>query len=104
MATPTPWQVAAAGRRPPPARRIEHYVRDPYNFSHLTVSNGTNPQLRIPPTGPNSAGAPPPTSAPTIESVEIIVYGTNPNATYGVNTGTPVSVGVSQNSGQAQPL
>lgn len=88
MGTPTPWQVA--GRRfPPKSRRIETYAYDPYNFSHVTTTNGTNVTLVIPCTGPNSAGAPPPTSVRTVTGVTIIVTGGTDTPGYGNNFGTP---------------
>ena len=88
MGESTPWQVAGH-RFPPKSRRIEDYAYDPYNFSHVTVTNGTNATLVIPPTGPNSIGAPPPTSARTITSVTFITTGGTDTPGYGNNLGTP---------------
>jgi hypothetical protein len=50
MAEPSPWQAA----RPqfPKVRRQEVYVRDPYNFSATSVSQGdNNPVVPIPAMG-----------------------------------------------------
>ena len=88
MATPTPWQVANR-RFPPRRKRVETYVYDPYNFSHVTTTNGTNVAVTVPSTGPNAAGATPPTSARQIESVTIITYGTEKDVVYGNNLGSP---------------
>lgn len=83
MSTPVPWQLAA--RKAPRVRKTYVYKRDPYNFSHVTTSNGTNPQIVIPCTGPHAAGAVWPVSAPTIESVQVTLTGTTTNVVYGVN-------------------
>ena len=88
MATPTPWQVA--GRRTPlVTRRVEKYTYDPYNFSHVTSTNGTNVAVTVPCTGPNAAGATPPTSARQVESVTVLTTGTEGDVVYGNNFGTP---------------
>ena len=88
MATPTPWQVANVKRRIQ-YRRIEAYKYDPYNFSHVTTTNGTNVAVTVPATGPNAAGATPPTSTRQIESVTVIATGTERDVIYGNNLGSP---------------
>lgn len=49
------------------------YTRDPYNFGYVSISNGTNPPVYIPPSGPNSAGAVTPTLARQIDHVDVVV-------------------------------
>lgn len=83
----TPWQVAA--RRAPTVSRKPVYGYDPYNFSHVTTSNGTNPRVAIPATGPHAIGAPPPSSTRQVVAVEVTVIGTNASAEYGNNLGGP---------------
>ena len=87
MATPSPWQVALP-RRPQHVKKIDVYAYDPYNFSHLTTTSGTNPVIRIPAVGPNAAGAVYPTSARTIVDVIVKVWGTHA-PDYGNNSGVP---------------
>ena len=81
-ATPTPWQLAQPTQAT--VRKIEHYKRDPYNFSSVSVSQGTNPVVYIPQDGPHAAGAIPPSRFPEVASVEVIVTGSL-GPTYGVN-------------------
>lgn len=88
MAEPTPWPLANNNRKRR-VRRIEHYVRDPYNFTWETVSNGTNPAIRIGAVGPHAAGAPNPSDIKIVESVEVITTGTLRDAIYGNNRGEP---------------
>ena len=87
MATPTPWQVAAYKK--PTVKRTPVYAYDPYNFSLVTTSNGTNPPVTIPATGPNAAGAVFPTSARTVINVLVEVVGTNAVVEYGNNLAGP---------------
>ena len=82
MAEPTPWQLSQP--KQPTVRHIEHFVRDPYNFSYPSTSQGTNPVVVIPADGPHAAGAIPPSKFPEIASVEVIVTG-SAAPTYGVN-------------------
>lgn len=84
MASPTPWQLANVNRHPATVRKPV-YARDTYNFSSVSVSNGTNPTVAIPATGPNSAGAPPPSDVRTVLSYDITTTGTLQNVVYGVN-------------------
>lgn len=84
MASPTPWQLANVNRRPVTVR-TPVFVRDTYNFSSVSVSNGTNPTVAIPATGPNAAGAPPPSSTRSVDHYEVTVTGTERNVVYGVN-------------------
>jgi hypothetical protein len=86
MADFTPWQIAA--RKAPRATTTYVVAYDPYNFSHITTTNGTNPPLTIPCDGPGAAGAVPPTSRPEIVAIEITLSGTN-QPTYGSNLGEP---------------
>jgi len=75
MAEATPWQAAA--RRKTVYKKTAVYTYDPYNFSHVTTSNGTNPPMVIPCTGPGSAGAIPPSSSPQVAYVVMTATGTN---------------------------
>lgn len=87
MAEMTPWQVA--GRKTQTVKRVPVYARDPYNFSSVSASSGTNhPRVCIPATGPNAIGAPPPVSVRTVESYIVTVTGTNASD-YGNNLHTP---------------
>lgn len=82
MAEFTPFQLAR--RKQTTVRRVEHYVRDLYNFSGKSVSHSPNPEVSIPQMGPHAAGAVAPSMTPQIESVEVIVTGSiAPD--YGVN-------------------
>lgn len=83
MATPTPWQIAA--HKAPTVKRKPVYGYQPYDFSHITTSNGTNPRVTIPATGPHAIGATPPTDRRQIVAVEITVVGTNASDEYGNN-------------------
>lgn len=85
----TPWQVAA--RKAATVRVTPVYRRDPYNFSSVTTSNGTNPRVTIPATGPHAAGAPPPVSARTVIDYTVTTTGTETWPGYGNNLGTPVA-------------
>lgn len=88
MATPTPWQVAGP-RQPTRRQTVDVFARDTYNFGWPTTTSGTNVELVIPATGPNAAGAPPPTSARTIIETTIIMTGTEVGVVYGNNLGDP---------------
>ena len=84
MATPTPFPLAQPQQ--PTYQTVDHFVRDLYNFSYVSVSQGTNnPQVTIPCMGPAAAGATPPNRFPEIASVEVIVTG-SAAPVYGVNT------------------
>lgn len=88
MAEPTPWQSAA--RKPATVRRREVYARDLYNFSGVSVSQGTNnPEVRIPSMGPAAAGAAPyPTLFPTVVATVVTITGSI-GPEYGVNSHQP---------------
>ena len=86
MAEATPWQ--SAGRKPVTYAKKIVARYDPYNFSHVTTTNGTNPPLTIPCTGPGSAGAVPPSSSPQVEAIVVTAYGTDAPV-YGSNFARP---------------
>lgn len=86
MAEATPWQIAA--RQKPKVRTTYVTAYDPYNFSHVTTSSGTNPPVVIPCTGPGSAGAVPPTARPQIVAIVVTATGTN-QPEYGSNLPRP---------------
>jgi hypothetical protein len=86
MAEFTPVVPAAAKPPSKPVQRVI-YAYDPYNFSHVTTTSGTNIQVIVPATGPHAAGAPPPRDTRTV--VEIISLGTTARVEYGNNFGTP---------------
>jgi hypothetical protein len=75
MAENTPWQLAA--KKPATYTKKSVYRYDPYNFDHMSVSNGTNSVVVIPMTGPHAAGAVPPNSFQQNVSVTIVASGTN---------------------------
>lgn len=84
MAEPTPWQMTR--RTLPTVRRREIFVRDLYNFTATSVSQGTNyPVVPIPSMGPHAAGAIFPTKYPTVETVVVTVTGSI-GPEYGVNS------------------
>ena len=64
-------------------------MRDLYNFTATSVSQGTNnPVVNIPSMGPAAAGAPAPTTWPTV--VEVIVTATGSvGSDYGANSHQP---------------
>lgn len=75
--------------RPGRVQKTPVYAYDPYNFSHVTTTSGTNPAITIPTIGIHAIGATQPTSTRTVVAVEVTVIGTNPNPGYGNNFGTP---------------
>ena len=84
MASPSPWQLSQ--RQQATYRKVEVFARDLYNFSYVSVSQGTNnPPVQIPAMGPAAAGAVPPSKFPQVVAVEVIVTG-SAAPTYGVNT------------------
>lgn len=86
MATPTPWQIAAA--KPQSVRKRTIYARDPYNQPWTSVNRGDDGQpVRVPACGPAAAGAVPPLKELQAARVEVTVTGTN--VEYGNNRGEP---------------
>ena len=86
MSEPTPWQVAA--QKKPKYEKTVVTEYDPYNFSRVTQSNGTNPPLVIPCDGPGAAGAVPPSSSPQVETIIVTAHGTDAPV-YGSNFARP---------------
>lgn len=88
MAEATPWQSAARKRVTYEKKIVASY--DPYNFSHVTTTNGTNPPLVIPCDGPGAAGAVPPSSSPQVETIIVVSHGTDAPI-YGSNFARPTA-------------
>jgi hypothetical protein len=75
MAEPSPWQLSA--RKKTAYKKTYVYQYDPYNFSHVSVSHGTNEAVIIPCDGPHAAGAVTPSSAPQVLAIVLTATGTN---------------------------
>lgn len=84
MATPTPWQIAAA--KPVEVRKRTVYARDPYNNPWTSANPGDDGQpVRVPACGPAAAGAVPPLKELQVARVDVTQTGTN--VEYGNNLG-----------------
>lgn len=74
MTTPVPWQLTKPNT--PKVRKVDTYVRDVYNFSTTSVTQGANnPVVAIPYSGPHAAGAVNPSMTPTISGTQVIITG-----------------------------